>query len=343
MLVLGLESSCDECAAAVVEDGRRIRSSVVATQIPFHAVYKGVVPEIASRIHAEWVGRVAANAMEEAGIGPADIDAVAVSSRPGLAGSLLVGLNFAKAFSWARGIPYVAIDHMLAHLYAARLVEELPYPYLGLLVSGGHSVICRVDDFDRVEVLGASIDDAVGEAFDKVAKHYDFGYPGGMVIDRLAEEGNPDTFRFPLPNLYKGDHRYDVSYSGLKNAVINHLEKYRVGEGEASPQNIAASFRRTAIDILLRAIYRAVDDTGIKTLVAGGGVAANSLLRRELATRRDLRVVFPPLNLCGPNRAMVGALGYEYLKRGDVSPLEEPVSARVAQFKRQRAPGSQAQ
>ena len=134
MLVLGLESSCDECAAAVVEDGRRIRSSVVATQIPFHAVYKGVVPEIASRIHAEWVGRVAANAMEEAGIGPADIDAVAVSSRPGLAGSLLVGLNFAKAFSWARGIPYVAIDHMLAHLYAARLVEELPYPYLGLLV-----------------------------------------------------------------------------------------------------------------------------------------------------------------------------------------------------------------
>ncbi len=337
MKILGIESSCDECAAALVENGKTILSSVVATQIPFHAVYKGVVPEIASRIHTEWIAKVVQESLAKADLGMEDIDGLAVVNRPGLIGSLLVGLNFAKAFSWARGLPYIAVDHMLAHLYAARLVEELEYPYLGLLVSGGHSIICLVKDFDTIDVLGASIDDAVGEAFDKVAKHYGFGYPGGLVIDKLAEKGDSEVFTFSMPNLYKGDHRYDLSYSGLKNAVCNHLEKYRTKEGPASAENIAASFRRTAIDILLRAVMRAVEDTGIKTLVAGGGVAANSLLRRRLAENPDLKVVFPPLELCGDNAAMVAALGYHYLARGERSPLDEVASARVTRFRRQLA------
>ena len=220
MKVLGIETSCDECAAAVVEDGKKILSNVVATQIPFHAPYNGVVPEIASRKHIEWIYMVTKEALDKAGLGVTDINAVAVTSRPGLFGSLLVGLSFAKAFAWARKIPFIAVDHMLAHLYAPRLItensEQLPeYPFLGLLVSGGHTIICRADNFDDITVLGTTIDDAVGEAFDKVAKFYNFGYPGGLVIDKMAGSGDSNAFRFSLPSLHKGSHRYDVSYSGL--------------------------------------------------------------------------------------------------------------------------------
>jgi len=363
MIVLGLETSCDECAAAVVRDGV-ILSNVVATQIPFHAPWQGVVPEIASRMHTEWIYGVADEALRQAGLKAADIEGVAATAHPGLLGSLLVGLHFAKAFAWARDIPFIAVDHLLAHLYASRLVypdsaantsaQQATYPFLGLLVSGGHSVICRVDDFDDVTVLGTTIDDAVGEAFDKVAKYYSFGYPGGVAIDKLAREGNSEAFAFPMPNLYKldkegNDHRYDVSYSGLKTAVVNQLEQFRV-VSVTSNADIAASFQKTAVEILLRALFRAVEDTGLDTVVAGGGVAANSYLRARLAEyaakdgvfsasgdasrQGSLRVIFPPPELCGDNAAMIAGLGEQYLLRGDRSPLNVSASARVRAFKK---------
>jgi len=334
MRILGIESSCDECSVAVVEDGRRILSNIIATQIPFHQPYDGVVPEIASRKHTEWISRVAREALEGAGVGPEDIDGVGATSRPGLMGSLLVGLTFAKAFAWSRNLPFVAVNHMLAHLYAPHLEHEIAYPYLGLLVSGGHSIICRVEDYDTVEVLGTTIDDAVGEAFDKVAKHYGLGYPGGAVIDQLADGGDPDAFRFPMPKLYKGEHRYDVSYSGLKTAVVNQLDQFKRPGSEATNENIAASFRKTAVDILLRALFRAVEDTGLTTVVAGGGVAANSYLRRCLADRTDIHALFPSLALCSDNGAMVAGVAYEALSRGKLCGFEENASARVPGFKR---------
>jgi N6-L-threonylcarbamoyladenine synthase len=279
-----------------------------------------------------------------------------------------VGLSFAKAFAWARNLPFIAVNHMLAHLYASRLEKApegraaapfqaeppVPYPFLGLLVSGGHSLICRVDGFDDIAVLGTTIDDAVGEAFDKVSKYYGFGYPGGAAIDRLARTGDPQAFNFPLPNLHKGQHPYDVSYSGLKTAVINQLEQFRrtrsrgsalsqgetpgtAGGAEAKRDegaDIAASFQRTAVEILLRSLFRAADDTGLRTIVAGGGVAANSYLRERLAARPDLHCVFPPLELCGDNGAMVAGIGYQYLARGECSPLTVTACARVEGFKR---------
>ena len=354
MKVLGIETSCDECAAAVVEDGRKVLSNVVATQIPFHAPYNGVVPEIASRKHTEWIYAVVKEALEKASLEPQDIGAVAATSRPGLLGSLLVGLSFAKAFAWSRNIPFIAVDHMLAHLYAAQLSvepalkgeavtphsEPLAYPYLGLLVSGGHSIICRADAFDNITVLGTTIDDAAGEAFDKVAKHYNFGYPGGAVIDRMAKNGDSGSFRFPMPSLHKGDplgkgHRCDVSYSGLKNAVINQLEQFRQKkDGEIKNEDIAASFQKTAVEILLRALFNACEDTGLSTVVAGGGVAANSYLRSRLAERHDLHCIFPPMELCGDNGAMIAGIAWHYLARGDRSPLSVTASARVEGFKK---------
>jgi len=337
MKILGIETSCDECAAAVVEDGRHILSNVVATQIPFHAPFNGVVPEIASRKHAEWIYGVVQEALKKANLEPHGIDAVAVTNRPGLLGSLLVGLSFAKAFAWARNIPLIAVDHMLAHLYASQLsaAEAPAYPFLGLLVSGGHSIICRADAFNDITVIGATIDDAAGEAFDKVAKHYRFGYPGGAVIDRMAQNGDSGAFRFPMPNLYKSGRRYDVSYSGLKNAVINQLDQFKVQkDGETKPEDIAASFQKTAVDILLRALFNAVEDTGLSTIVAGGGVAANAYLRARLAERHDLRCIFPPPELCGDNGAMIAGIGFHYLTHNGSSPLSITASARVEGFKR---------
>jgi len=340
MRILGIESSCDECAAAVVEDGRTILSDIVATQIPFHEKYQGVVPEIASRKHTEWITGVVSRALADAGMRPSELDGIAVTARPGLIGSLLVGLCFAKGLAWSVGKPFVGVNHILAHLYAPRLAQAedprppVDYPFIGLLVSGGHSIICRVLDFDEIEVLGTTIDDAAGEAFDKVAKHYGFGYPGGVAIDRLAESGDETAFVFPKPSLHKGEHRYDVSYSGLKTAAVYQLEQYRKPGAEATPENIAASFRKAAIDILLSRLFRAIDDTGLRTVVAGGGVAANAYLRQALAARADLDVRFPPLHLCGDNGAMVAGLGCRYLERGESSSFDLNVSARVPIFKR---------
>lgn len=340
MKILGIESSCDETAAAVVEDGHTIISNVVATQIPFHTMYNGVVPEIASRKHTEWILPVVRQALSEANLTIDQIDGIAATNRPGLMGSLLVGLTFGKTLAWATGKPFIAVNHMLGHMYAAHLSQDIPYPYIGLLVSGGHSMICKVSDFDDIEVLGTTIDDAVGEAFDKVAKFYNFGYPGGVAIDKLAKGGNPKAARFPLPFIDKQDraggnaHRYDVSYSGLKTAAINQIDQFWNPDFERTPENIAAAFQETAVRILLSRLLRAVEDTGLTTVVAGGGVAANSRLRALLAEQQGLTCVFPPLKLCTDNGAMIAGVGYQYLKRGETSPWDVNASARVQGFRK---------
>ena len=334
MKVLGIESSCDETAAAVVEDGRTILSNVVATQIPFHQIYKGVVPEIASRKHAEWILPVVKQALKEASLTLDDIDAVAATNRPGLMGSLLVGLTFGKTLAWAAGKPFIAVNHMLGHLYAAHLVNDIPYPYLGLLVSGGHSIICRVAGFDDIEVLGTTIDDSVGEAFDKVAKFYNLGYPGGVIIDKLAKSGDARAAHFPVPKIDKGEHRYDVSFSGLKTAVIHQRELFWNKDYPVTNENMCAAFQETACRTITSRLFRAVEDTGLTTVVAGGGVAANSRLRALLAERSDLNCIFPPLKLCGDNGAMIAGVAYHFLARGDRSGLNTTACAHIPQFKR---------
>ena len=335
MIVLGIETSCDECSAAVVRDGHEIMSNVIATQIELHKPYQGVVPELASRLHTEWIQQVVEATLRQAGITNRDLDAVAVTSRPGLLGSLLVGVSFAKCYATALGIPFIGIDHIRAHLYASQIESPLEYPYLGVLVSGGHTVICRVDGYDKVEVLGTTIDDAIGEAFDKVAKFYDLGFPGGVVIDRLSQKGDPTAFLFPGPSLDEG-HRYDMSYSGLKTAVINQKDRFRRKDAEDTPENIAASFQRQAVGILMKRVKLALQDTGLKRVSAGGGVAANSLLRAELKAleKSGYTVTFPSLKLCTDNGAMVAGLGYRYLKDCITSDAHLSASARVTAFKK---------
>lgn len=334
MKVLGIESSCDETACAIVEDGNKIISNVVATQIPFHQVYKGVVPEIASRKHAEWILPVVRQALTEADLSFDDIDAVAATNRPGLMGSLLVGLTFGKTLAWSLGKPFIAVNHMLGHLYAAHLVNDIQYPYIGLLVSGGHSIICKVTDFDSIEVLGTTVDDSVGEAFDKVSKFYGLGYPGGVIIDNLAKKGDRNAASFPVPKMDKGEHRYDVSFSGLKTAVIHQRDMFWNEGYEKTDENMCAAFQETACRTITSRLFRAVDDTGLKTVVAGGGVAANSRLRELLAERSDINCIFPPLKLCGDNGAMIAGVAYHFLKRGETSPITTTACARIPQFKR---------
>ncbi|MBS7261794.1 MAG: tRNA (adenosine(37)-N6)-threonylcarbamoyltransferase complex transferase subunit TsaD [Treponema sp.] len=334
MKVLGIESSCDETAAAIVEDGKKIISNVVATQIPFHQIYKGVVPEIASRKHAEWILPVVNQALAEADMDLSEVDAICATNRPGLMGSLLVGLTFGKTLAWATGKPFVAVNHMLGHLYAAHLENDIPYPYLGLLVSGGHSIICKVNNFDDIEVLGTTVDDSVGEAFDKVSKFYGLGYPGGVVIDNLAKKGDPRAATFPIPRLDPKEHRYDVSFSGLKTAVIHQCDMFWNEGYEHSVENMCAAFQETAVKTLTNKLLKAVEDTGLKTVVAGGGVAANSRLRSILAEHKDLNCIFPPLKLCGDNGAMIAGVGYHFLARGDRSDWNTTACARIPQFKR---------
>jgi len=334
MIVLGVETSCDECSVAVVEDGKRIVGQVIATQIDEHAPYSGVVPEIASRTHTEWISGVFQRALDDAGIPASDLDGIAVTTRPGLSGSLVVGLSFAKGIAFGLGLPLISVDHVLAHLYAPQLEMEVEYPFLGLLVSGGHTIIARVADQFSMEILGTTIDDACGEAFDKVAKHLDLGYPGGIAIDRLASTGDPLAFNFPDASLHKGDHRYDVSYSGLKTAVVNQLEQFWNRDYEKSKANIAASFQKAAIDLLLKRVVRAAADTGLRRVVAGGGVAANSYLRRSLGEHPELDAIYPSLELCTDNGAMVAGLAYHLFGRGDRDDLALDVSARVPGFRR---------
>lgn len=330
MTVLGIESSCDECSLALVQDGKKILSQVIATQISHHEKYQGVVPELASRLHTEWILPVYRECLENSGVEPESIDGIAVTNRPGLTGSLLVGLSFAKGLALGWNKPLVGVDHILAHLYAPQLEFDIPYPFLGLLVSGGHSLVVLARDVDDMEVLGTTIDDAVGEAFDKVAKHLGLGYPGGKYIDQLAQKGNPEAYLFPKPNFHGKGSSMDVSYSGLKTAVAHQRERFRNPKvSEAGLPDLAASFQKTAVDILLAKLKKAVKATGIKTVVAGGGVAANSYLRRSLEEWKGVKTYYPRLDLCGDNGAMIAGLGYHLLRRGEDHGLHLMVESRV--------------
>ncbi|MBN2534191.1 MAG: tRNA (adenosine(37)-N6)-threonylcarbamoyltransferase complex transferase subunit TsaD [Spirochaetales bacterium] len=334
MNVLGIETSCDECAASVVEDGKKILSNVVASQVEIHKPFYGVVPEIASRKHIEWIIPVVKDAITKAGIRLKDIHGIAVTSRPGLIGSLLVGVSFAKGLAFSLSIPFTGVDHILAHLYAPHLEHDITYPYIGLIVSGGHTIIAKVTSVCSFTVLGTTIDDACGEAFDKVAKYYDLGYPGGVVIDWLAQKGNPLAFRFPKPSLHKGDHPYDVSYSGLKTAVVNQLDLFWNKKDGKNPENIAASFQKTAIDIIADRVVMAVRDTGIRKVVAGGGVSANSYLRKRLNEEKGMTAIFPSVQLCTDNAAMIAGLGFHFFAAGEKSSYDLNAEARVPLFRR---------
>jgi len=333
MTILGIETSCDECAIAVVENGKKVLSNVIATQIKNHAPYHGVVPEIASRLHLEWIGGVYKQALEEAQIDQDQLDGIGVTNRPGLVGSLLVGLSFAKGLSFSLGIPLVGVDHLLAHLWAPQLEFDVQYPFLGLLVSGGHTLITEVRGPLEMEILGTTIDDAVGEAFDKVSKHLEMGYPGGAVIDSLASQGDPQAYRFPKPNLYKGDHTFDFSFSGLKTAVINQREQFNIKGPQASLADLAASFQKTAIDILLGKLEKASKARGITRMVAGGGVAANSYLREAMASHSRWEVYYPSFELCTDNGAMIAGLAYPLFQSGVEDSLSLNAQSRVPRFK----------
>ena len=316
--VLGIESSCDEMAAAVVADGSRVLSSVIHSQGDVHGPYGGVVPELASRDHVRHVTAVAEAALAQAGVAEGDLTGIAVTQGPGLVGSLLVGLSFGKALAFRLGIPCVGVHHLAGHLASAELADpELVPPYVGLVVSGGHTALYRIERDAEPRLLGQTRDDAVGEAFDKVAKLLGLPYPGGPAVSKLAERGNPRAVAFPRP-LESGP-GLDFSYSGLKTAVALEVES-RQPLGERDAADLAASFEAAATDVLVARTRRACADLGLARVAVVGGVAANRRLRVEMdrAAREDgLRVTFPPLSLCTDNAAMIAAAGARLLARGE--------------------------
>ena len=319
MIILGIESSCDETSAAVVrmEQGKRqILSNIVASQIETHRLYGGVVPEIASRAHIEAISGITYEALETAGVGLSDIECVAVTSHPGLIGALLVGVNFAKSLAYSRNIPLVPVDHVKAHVAAAYLeYEKLEPPFLALVVSGGHTSFYRVDGYNDFCEIGSTRDDAAGEAFDKIGRVIGMPYPGGAAMDKLAYEGDPKAIKLPSPAL-SGD-TLDFSFSGLKTATLNYINSERQKGAEPSHEDITASYTRTIVDAIVTKTDMALTESGAKTLVLAGGVAANSHIRRgleELCERRGVSFCRPSLSLCSDNAAMVAAAGYfEYL------------------------------
>ncbi|MDF1496281.1 tRNA (adenosine(37)-N6)-threonylcarbamoyltransferase complex transferase subunit TsaD [Caproiciproducens sp. CPB-2] len=324
MRILALESSCDETAAAVVEDGRKVLSSVVASQVEEHKLYGGVVPEIASRRHCEAIVGVTQQALDDAGMTLGEADAVAVTYAPGLIGALLVGVNFAKGLALSSGKPIVPVHHLRSHIAANYITSpELKPPFLCLIVSGGHSHIVEVKDYTDLHVLGRTRDDAAGEAFDKAARAMGMPYPGGVEMDRRAEGGNPKAF--PLPHPTVDGSPYDYSFSGLKTAVINLIHNARQ-KGQALPvEDLAASFRKAVVDCLVKNFVKAAQDTGSTKLVIAGGVSANSLLRSRLRKEcgdRGWKFYMPELKLCGDNAAMVGAQGYYEFLAGNIAKMD---------------------
>ena len=323
MKILAIESSCDETAAAVIEDGRKILSSVVDTQIATHALYGGVVPEIASRRHMEAVVRVTEQALKDAEMDKHDVDAVAATCAPGLIGALLVGVNFAKGLSLSANLPLIPVHHLRSHIASNYITNpELEPPFLCLVVSGGHTMIVIVKDYNTFELLGQTRDDAAGEAFDKIARVMGYPYPGGPHIDRLAQEGDPNAIHFPM-GLGK-EHTYDFSFSGLKSAVINYLNTAKMKKEEVHPKDVAASFQKAVVDVLVEKAMRAVDVTGLSTIALAGGVAANSGLRKALKAacdERGIRMCRPDPVLCTDNGAMIGCRAYYMAQAGDYAPL----------------------
>jgi N6-L-threonylcarbamoyladenine synthase len=330
MIVLGIESSCDETAAAVVRDGHQVLSSVVASQVAVHHPYGGVVPELASRKHIEAIVPVVNGAVAKAGLRADQIDGVAVTQGPGLVGSLLVGFSFAKGFAYGHGIPWIGVDHLEGHINSVFLEPEPPpFPFVALLVSGGHTSIYHVTSHREFRPMGQTRDDAAGEAYDKVAKMLGLGYPGGVAIDRLAGQGDPDRFFFTRPFLDR--EQFDFSFSGIKSAVMRyiqtHPETYRDDQA-----HIAAGFQAAVVEVLSYKIIHAAREKSCRHLAVVGGVAANQGLRQAVtrdAAAAGMTVHIPALELCGDNAAMVAAVGYHRLKAGERSGMDDDVYSRV--------------
>lgn len=320
MKILGIESSCDETAAAVVEDGRRVLSNVIATSLEEHKLYGGVVPEIASRRHAESISGVVGQALEDAGCTMADIDAIAVTYAPGLIGSLLVGVNFAKGLALSTGKPLVPVHHLRGHIASNYITSNIEPPFLCLVVSGGHSHIVAVKSYTDFEVIGKTRDDAAGEALDKAGRTMGLAYPGGVSIDKISPTGNENAFKFPHPRVSGSP--YDYSFSGLKTAVINIVHNASQKGEQINTADLAASFQKTVVDCLLQNFESAAENSGYNKLVIAGGVSANSRLRADaekMCRRHGWQLFIPQLKYCGDNAAMIGAQGYYELLAGNVA------------------------
>jgi len=315
MIVLAVESSCDETSVAIVRNGKEVLSNGVLSQIDIHKAFGGVVPEIASRNHIEYITRVFDEALSKANMTPKDIDLVAVTEGPGLIGSLLVGINAASAFAFANQIPLMGVNHMLGHMYAAGIDSEIKFPALVLLVSGGHTELIYAKDHLDFNVLGQTYDDAVGEAYDKVARTLGLPYPGGPIIDKLAHEGKPI---YDLPRPVINQDNLDFSFSGLKSAVINLIHNKKQRGEEVDPKDVAASFQESVIDVLITKTQQALEKYPVKQLIVGGGVSANKGLRRRLFEEiKDVEIIIPKMMYCTDNAAMIGAAAYyQFQKKG---------------------------
>lgn len=321
MKILAIESSCDETAAAVVEDGRKVISSVVASQVEEHKLYGGVVPEIASRRHAEAIVPVVKTSLEQAELTLKEIDAIAVTYAPGLIGALLVGVNFAKGLSLSTGLPLVPTHHLRSHIASNYISNpDLKPPFLCLVVSGGHSHIVMVEDYTKMRIIGKTRDDAAGEAFDKAARTMGMPYPGGIALDKVAEDGDPFAFKLPRPTV--SGSQYDFSFSGLKTAVINLIHNSAQKGIELNKADVCASFRYAVVDCLKTNFLKAAEDLKVDKLVIAGGVSANRLLRSSLQEECDkhgLAFYMPEKSLCGDNAAMVGSQGYYEFLSGNIA------------------------
>jgi len=334
MLILGVESSCDETAAAVVRDGREILSSVIASQIEMHEPFGGVVPELASREHLKNLMPVISDALSTASVALPDLDLIAVTSAPGLIGALLVGVSAAKAIAYSLGIPFIGVHHGEGHILAAHLeYPDIGYPYVALLASGGHTALYHVREFGKYSLLGQTRDDAAGEAFDKVAKLLDLPYPGGPVIDRLAQQGDPRAIAFP-----RGQREgYDFSFSGLKTAVRNHVALFRSKDKGLDPSlninDVAASFQAAVVETLADKTVKAAKEQGVSKVIVAGGVAANSMLRQEMhrsCEKAGITLYLPGMGLCIDNAAMIALTGYLHYQRGERSSLDLNPAASAA-------------
>ncbi|MEW9052282.1 MAG: tRNA (adenosine(37)-N6)-threonylcarbamoyltransferase complex transferase subunit TsaD [Neobacillus sp.] len=315
--VMGIETSCDETAVAIIKNGREIVANVVASQIESHKRFGGVVPEIASRHHVEQITIVIEEALDQANLSFSDIDAIAVTEGPGLVGALLIGVNAAKALAFAHNIPLIPVHHIAGHIYANRLVTELQFPLLSLVVSGGHTELVYMKEHGHFKVIGETRDDAAGEAYDKVARTLNLPYPGGPHIDRLAQEGR---VTLELPRAWLEEGSYDFSFSGLKSAVINTVHNAEQRGETIAPEDLAASFQASVIDVLVKKTERAVSEYEVKQLLLAGGVAANKGLRKALedtfSNKGGLELVIPPLALCTDNAAMIAAAGSIMFEKG---------------------------
>ena len=316
--ILAIESSCDETAAAVVENGRKVLSNIISTQIDIHTLYGGVVPEIASRKHLERINQVVKEALKQASVTLEDIDAVAVTYGPGLVGALLVGTAEAKAIAYAAGKPLVGVHHIEGHI-AANYIEnqDLEPPFMCLIVSGGHTHLVVVEDYDKFNIIGRTRDDAAGEAFDKVARAIGLGYPGGPKIDKISKEGNPHAYEFPRTKITNSI--YDFSFSGLKSAVLNQLNLSKMKGEEINPADVAASFQKSVVDTLVSRSMIALEETGMKKFAIAGGVASNTAIRaafKEECKKRGVEFYHPSPILCTDNAVMIGSAAYYEYKNG---------------------------